>query len=298
MKPKIHSESPIIFMLLDGIKNNPGIESKKLAVLIGKSWSHVKKGLAFMNQNKIAGCCELGKLRRGWFVWAEAEQRNAGFMSLKAKSRLRASQRPPSARSQIEAMAAKDEDGASTLKICDMLDLCEKDANRQCVELVKRGRLFKGSRKGYRARWFATQEAAQAWEALPAGDYSEMRPKAGRPAQSEAAKEAAREAARAARQERARQRLEAAALRRMETPKAAPKKKTGAKYQAIKAKPANDAPVLLHSKPSDIKGAVDFSKAKVIVCPSPTHDARYQVAPGAVIQGEFSRQWQQLRGAA
>lgn len=294
MKPKIHSESPIISMLLDGIKNNPGIESKKLAVLIGKSWSHVKKGLAFMNQNKIAGCCELGKLRRGWFLWAEAEQRNAGFMSLKAKSRLRASQRPPSARAQIEAMAAKDEDGASTLKICDMLDVSEKNANRQCVSLVGLGRLFKSLRRGYRARWFASEEAAQDWAALPDGDFSEMRPKPGRPAQSEAALEAAR----AARQERARQRLEAAVLRRMQRPKAAPKKKTGAKYQAIKAKPAKDAPVTFHSKPSDIRGAVDYSKAKLIVCPAPTHDARYQVAPGAVIQGEFSRQWQQLRGAA
>lgn len=66
--------------------------------------------------------------------------------------------------------------------------------------------------------------------------------------------------------------------------------------KVIKAKPANPAPVEIHSKSSDIKGAADYSKAKVIVGCAATHDARYQVAPGAIVLGEFSRQWRELRG--
>jgi hypothetical protein len=74
------------------------------------------------------------------------------------------------------------------------------------------------------------------------------------------------------------------------------KKSAANKYAVIKAKPALPAPVSIKI-PKEVR-EVDYSRAKVIVCPSPTHDARYQVAPGAVIQGEFSRQWQQLRGRA
>lgn len=182
-----------------------------------------------------------------------------------------------------------DEDGASTLKVCEMLGASEKDAHRSVLELVRRGRLFKAARRGFRARWFATEAAAQHWESLPAGDNSEMRPRPGRTPQAEAA----REAARLAREERARQRMEA---QRAEKPKSAPKKVKN--VPAIRVKPGNDAPVTLHSKPGDIRGAVDYSKAKITICPAPKFNYRHEYAPGSEAWTGFAKEWKQLRGAA
>lgn len=70
------------------------------------------------------------------------------------------------------------------------------------------------------------------------------------------------------------------------------------KNQVIKAKPANDAPVKLKAKATDMRGVVDYSRAKVIVCPSPVSVYRHQYDPTSEAHRAYVRQIEQLRGAA
>jgi hypothetical protein len=138
-----------------------------------------------------------------------------------------------------------------------------------------------------RARWFDTAEKAAAWEALPPLEVTEWRPKPGRPAKPKAPKLVD---------------IGARIKSKTRQPSKAPPVLAGSKRKplnaVIRAKPANDAPVTLHGKPSDMRGEVDYSKAKITICPAPHAVARWQCAPGSEAYARLQQQWQDFRGAA
>ena len=68
------------------------------------------------------------------------------------------------------------------------------------------------------------------------------------------------------------------------------------KNQVIKAKPALPAPVTLKGKSTDMRGKVDYSKAKIIVCPSPVTVYRHEYDPTSAAHRAYVRKLEQLRG--
>lgn len=65
--------------------------------------------------------------------------------------------------------------------------------------------------------------------------------------------------------------------------------------KVIRAKPANAAPVTLRGKATDTRGAVDYSKARMIVCPSPVSVYRHQYDPTTEEHRAYVRQLEALR---
>lgn len=70
------------------------------------------------------------------------------------------------------------------------------------------------------------------------------------------------------------------------------------KNRVIKAKPANDAPVTIYGRATDMTGEADASGATLTIGKSATHTARWQSAPGSEAWTGFAAEWQRLRGAA
>lgn len=70
------------------------------------------------------------------------------------------------------------------------------------------------------------------------------------------------------------------------------------KNAVIKAKPALPAPVTLKGKATDMRGKVDYSKAKLIVCPSPVTVYRHEYDPTSKAHQAYVAQLEKLRGAA
>jgi hypothetical protein len=68
------------------------------------------------------------------------------------------------------------------------------------------------------------------------------------------------------------------------------------KNAVIKAKPANPAPVTLKGKSTDMRGKVDYSRAKIIVCPSPVTVYRHEYDPTSAKHRAYVAQLEKLRG--
>jgi hypothetical protein len=191
--------------------------------------------------------------------------------------------------------------GASMQQIMSACGVHLNNGGKHVLMMVQQGRLFRAVRQGCRLRWFDTAERAQAWAEMPPmvpSEWTEPGLKAWRDNdRPRSQKEKKRAAARQARLVAIGERLKNSARQ----PSRPPPKLAGSdqgKNQVIRAKPANDAPVVLHGKPSDLRGAVDYSKAKLIVCPSPVSVYRHQYDPSSEAHRAYVRQLEQLRGAA
>jgi hypothetical protein len=82
-------------------------------------------------------------------------------------------------------------------------------------------------------------------------------------------------------------------------PSKAPPKLKGSdqgKYSVIREKPSKPATVTLRGKPGDMHGTVDYSKAKITICPAPHAVSRWQCAPGSEAYLALDRQWREFRG--
>lgn len=331
----IERDSRAVLKLIELINAHPGLTMRQLMDRACYSISHTKNALSRISAFGEAAPVYTDGGIVGWFPmelarvrqaeWANSHERRAQqakerrkardavMTAAKAeKQRLRDKKRAAAQPTLRERMCllCKAQEGASAAQMLDSLrSINLSSLGKHTRELERQKRIFRADRNGARLRYFDTPERARAWEALPPMEPSEwhtagIKAWENNPHRPRSQKEAIREAARQAREERRMARLVAIGERLKSSarqPSKAPPKLTGSdqgKNAVIKARPANDAPVTLHSKPSDIKGDVDFSKAKVIVCPAPTHDARYQVDPRALVIGEFSKQWRELRGAA
>ena len=66
----------------------------------------------------------------------------------------------------------------------------------------------------------------------------------------------------------------------------------------MKAKPSRPATVTLKGKATDMRGVVDYSKAKITICPSPISIYRHEYDPSSEAHRAYVQQIAQLRGPA
>jgi len=325
----IERDSKAVIKLIELINAYPGLTMRQLMDLACYSISHTKNALSRISAFSEAAPVYIDGGLVGWFPvelakvkqaeWANSHERRAQLArenrkkrdalmtAAKAeKQRLRDEKRAaaqPTLRERICGLC-KAPEGASAGQMLDNLrSINLSSLGKHTRELERQKRIFRADRNGARLRYFDTAERAQEWESMPPLEPSEWQAAGfkaweNNPHRPRSQKEAIREAARQAREERRMARLVAIGERlksKAQQPRKAPPKQIP-KFEAIKPKPAEPAPVVLKGKPSDIRGAVDYSKAKVIVCLSPNYDARYQVDPRALVIGEFSKQWRELRG--
>lgn len=323
----IERDSRAVIKLIELINAHPGLTMRQLMDRACYSISHTKNALSRISAFGDAAPVYIDGGIVGWFPaelakvkqaeWANAHERraqqarenrkkrDARMTAAKAeKQRLQAEKRAaaqPTLRERICGLC-KAPEGASAGQMLDNLrSINLSSLGKHTRELERQKRIFRADRNGARLRYFDTAERAKEWEAMPPLEPSEWQTAGfkaweNNPHRPRSQKEAIREAARQAREERRLARLVAIGERlksKAQQPRKAPPK---IKVEAIKPKPAEPAPVTLHTKPSDIRGAVDYSKAKWIVCPSPQATARWQCAPGSEAYAKLQRQWQEFRG--
>ena len=284
--------------LRDIIAANPGSTCQEIADLACYSLSHTKNVISVLSSNKVALPVPRG-MNRHWYI-AEAAYPLLDQWDRIRRKRNPGAIKPPTKRDKIHAMSMEP-GGASMQQIMAACGVQLNNGGKHVLMMVQQGRLFRSVRQGCRLRWFDTAERAQEWAEMPPmepSEWTEPGLKAwrenNRPRSQKAAK---REAAKQARLTAIGERLKNNARQ----PSKAPPKLAGSdqgKYAVIKAKPANDAPVTLKAKATDMRGAVDYSKAKVIVCPSPVSIYRHQYDPKSEAHREYVRQLEQLRAAA
>jgi hypothetical protein len=302
---RIGTTSPSAVKVLAAIRRTPGIQSQQMAEQTGCMLSHVKNVLTVIRNAGLAVMIPgNGKTR----LWYAQEIAAPHLEAWEARRRNRNTPKPkePTKRDKI-AELSRQPDGVRMAVITGTLGIAQNLAGRHVGKMMSQGRLHRSDRAGARLRWFDTAERAAAWSAMPPMEPSEWsRPGfeawQNNPDRPRDKRDALRKAAREAREQRQRDRLVAIGERIKNSarqPSKATPKLLGSdqgKYAVIRSKPAMKPPVVLHGKPGDIRGAVDYSKAKITIDNTPKFDHRYQVAPGAVVVGEFSRQWQELRG--
>lgn len=324
----IERDSKAVLKLIELINAHPGMTMRKLMDKARYSISHTKNALSRISAFGEAAPVYIEGGIVGWFPmqmakekqaeWANAHERRAERAREKRKAReaTLTAAKAEKARQRAEKRAAamptirdrlhqltKAQEGASAAQMLDCVRITLSSLGKHTRAMEGQKRIFRADRAGSRLRYFDSAERAQEWEALPPLVPSEwhtagVKAWENNPHRPRSKKEQIRQAAREAREERRQQRLVAIGERlksAAQQPRKAPPKQSP-KFEAIKPKPAEPAPVVLKGKPSDIRGAVDYSKAKVIVCLSPNYDARYQVDPRALVIGEFSKQWRELRG--
>lgn len=280
------------------IDANPGITSAQLVVESCYSLCHIKNILAVLSKAKIAFPVPRGVER----VWYSAD---LAYPLLEQWDRMRrkrgqSTARPATKRDRIHAMSQQP-GGVSMAQIMESCSIGLNNGGRHTLMMVHQGRLFRALRQGARLRWFDTAQRASEWSAMPPmepSEWTEPGLKAwrenDRPRSQKAAK---RVAAKQARLTAIGERIKNSARQ----PSKAPPKLAGSdqgKNTVIKAKPADDAPVTLKVKATDMRGAVDYSKAKIIVCPSPVSVYRHQYDPTSDAHRAYVRKLEQLRGAA
>ena len=289
---RIQITSPAAVKVFQTVVENPGIQSTKMAELTGYKLSHVKNVLSIIRAAGLAVPIPGNGVCRHWYSQEVAGPKVEQWEATRRK-RSEPKQRPPTKREKIEEFSRHD-DGVRMSVMVAMLGIPQNIVSRHVVEMIRQKRIFRANRPGARMRWFDTAERAAAWEAMPAvfpSEWSEPRRKAWadnpRPPKPPKAKLVA-----------IGQKIKSATRQPSKAPPLLAGSRARDPNAVIAAKPGKAATVTLHGKPSDMRGQVDYSKAKITIDATPKYDARYQVAPGAVVVGEFSRQWQQLRGAA
>jgi hypothetical protein len=325
----IERDSKAVLKLIELINANPGLTMRQLMDRACYSISHTKNALSRISAFSEAAPVYIEGGIVGWFPmdlakvkqaeWANAherraerarEKRKAREATLTAaraeKARQRAEKRaaaPPTIRDRLHQLT-KAPEGASAAQMMECVRIELSSLGKHTRAMEGQGRIFRADRAGARLRYFDTAEKAQAWADMPPMEPSEwhtagVKAWADHPERPRNKRKAMQLERKALREKLFAQRL-ADKLARQRITKKVNKAKTEKRelYAVIKVRAAEPAPVVLKGKPSDIRGAVDYSKAKITRDDTPKFDARYQLPPGAVVVGEFSRQWQQLRGQA
>ena len=314
-KTPIHAASRSVEAVLEIIAKSPGLKVREIMTSAGYAMSHTKNVLSWLSAHDKAFPVPFG-IDRHWYL---AEQAKPLLKAWEAGRDRRAEARghgpkkgrPPCGRDKIADLSRQD-GGVSSAQMRAALGADLRSIIRHTKAMSTQGRLFRGERDGYRLRWFDTAERAQEWAALPAlvpsewhvpakNGWADSARKRSDAKANQLARQAARKAAFAASQADRRAAEEAAKAKKMakaeEKARAKAKKLTPKPaFQIVKELPGVAPAVIL--KPAKAPQGVDYSRAKVTVCKAPDHDPRYQFSPRAVVVGEFSRQWQQLRGAA
>lgn len=289
---RIHIGCPSAVKVLEAIRATPGIQSPQMAEQTGCALSHVKNVLTVIRAAGLAVMIPVNAKTRHWYTQDVA---GPHLEAWEARRRNRSTPKPkaPTKRDKIAELSRHPE-GVRMSAIVAALGISGNLAGRHVGKMMLQGRLYRAERAGARLRWFDAAERAEAWSAMPAMEPSEW---AAPRRNAWAVIERKPKPIRAPKLVAIGGRIKNSTRQ----PSKAPPKLAGSdqgKNQVIKAKPGVDATVTLKSKPSDLRGAVDYSKAKITIDSTPKYDARYQVAPGSVVVGEFSRQWRELRGAA
>jgi hypothetical protein len=276
---RIRIHGPAVIKLLALIESQPGITSQQMADAAGYALSHTKNVLAIITGNQKALPVPAG-VRRCWYLYDEAMRRIAERDAPKIPG-------PPTHKQRILEMAKRD-GGVSSADIMREIKPSLKVISRNCPVMVKAGILHKSYRIGARARWFDSAERAAAWASMPPlepNEYAtrERKPKPPKPPKPQKPLVAIGE------------RIKSKAPQ----PSKAPPKLKGSdpgRYAVIKAKPALPAPVSI--KIAKEVREVDYSKAKITICPSPKFNYRHEYVPGSEAWTGFAKEWQQLRGRA
>jgi hypothetical protein len=326
----IERDSKAVIRLIELINAHPGLTMRQLMDKACYSISHTKNALSRISAFGEAAPVYIEGGSVGWFPmalarvkqaeWANAHERRAERAREKRKAReatLTAAKAekarqlaekraaaPPTIRDRLHQLT-KAPEGASAAQMMECVRIELSSLGKHTRAMEGQGRIFRADRAGARLRYFDTAERAREWEALPPLVPSEwhtagVKAWENNPHRPRSKKEQIRQAAREAREERRQQRLVAIGERlksKAQQPRKAPPKPSP-KFEAIKPKPAEPAPVVLHGKPSDIRGAVDYSRAKITVCPSPKFNYRHEYAPGSEAWTGFAKEWRELRGQA
>jgi hypothetical protein len=282
-------ESPAAIKVLEVITANPGIQSPQMAELTGCKLSHVKNVLTVIsNAGKAVPIPGTGKTRH----WYAQEAAGPYLEAWDAKRRKRGQPKPkaPTKRDKIAELAGHPE-GVRASAIIAILGIDSSAVGRHVAQMTKQGRIFRSERPGARIRWFDTAEKAAQWAAMPP-----MVPNEWAGPSRKAWENRPRKPPKAPKLVAIGERLK----NKTRQPSKAPPLLKGSdrRNQAIKAKPANDAPVTLHGKATDMRGTVDYSRAKITICPAPVSIYRHQYEPTSEAHRAYVRQIAELRGAA
>jgi hypothetical protein len=331
MKRKpIERDSKAVLKLIEFINAHPGLTMRQLMNKACYSISHTKNALSRISAFGEAAPVYIEGGIVGWFPmdlakvkqaeWANAHERRAErarekrrereatLTAAKAeKARQRAEKRAaamPTIRDRLHQLT-KAPEGASAAQMLDCVRITLSSLGKHTRAMEGQGRIFRADRAGARLRYFDSADRAKEWEALPPMVPSEwqtagVKAWADNPHRPRSKKEQIRQAAREAREERRQQRLVAIGERlksKAQQPRKAPPKPSP-KFEAIKPKPAEPAPVVLHSKPSDIRGAVDYSKAKITVWPTPPSTYRHEYNPKSAEHMAYVRRVEEINRQA
>ncbi len=284
---RIAIDSPAAVKVLEAIAAHPGIQSTQMATLTGCKLSHVKNVLSVIrNAGKAQPIPGSGRARH----WYTQDAADPYLEAWEAKRRKR-TDKPPTKRDRI-AELSQHPDGVRMSAIMDLLSIGQNIANRHVSRMVGQGRLHRADRAGARLRWFDTAQRAAEWAAMPAMEPSEW---------SEPRRKAWAEVERKPKPIKAPKLVAIGERLKNSTrqpSKAPPLLKGSDRNAVIRQKPGIDAGVTLHGKPSDMRGEVDYSRAKITICPAPQATARWQCAPGSEAYARLQQQWQDFRGAA
>lgn len=303
---RIALDSPAAIKVLEAIAANPGIQSPQMAELTGCKLSHVKNVLTVIsNAGKAMPIPGNGKTRH-WYTQEAA----APILEARETAKRKSGPKLPTKRDRI-AELSKHPDGVRMSIITGLLGIGQSPAGWHVGQMMKQGRLHRADRSGARLRWFDTAEKAAAWEAMPPVEPSEWvepgvkawaNPNKFRQAIKSAhdlrmtAKKLDAERRAQAKLTAIGERIKSAARQPSKAPPLL--KGSDTRNQVIRQKPGNDASVTLHGKATDMRGTVDYSRAKITICPAPVSIYRHQYDPGSEAHRAYVRQIEQLRGAA
>lgn len=295
MKRKpIDANSAGVPVVLGIIKAAPGIEVRQIACKAELSLSHVKNVLGVISGIGAAFPVPDGH-RRGWYE-AELAKPLLEQWGRTRRKRDKAGPKPQTKRDKIHTLSQAPE-GVSMAQIMEAFGIGMNVGGKHCTAMVRQGRIFRAERAGCRLRWFDSAARAQAWSQMPPMTPSEWSGPCARSWETSRAAQNAARAEKLKRQAEARMKAQQAAADKARMAIQAKAKRVNVeKFKISKAAKGLPAPVSL--KRQELSAAVDYSRAKVIVCPSPGYDARYQLPPGAIVEGDFTQQWRQLRSAA
>lgn len=262
-----------------------------LQITVATTWQHVKAllghGLVMRLRPRGRGAARYFAHQadaQGWLAAltgadsaVSARAAEAALRAAMAPDAASAGRRPGALRcEQILRCAGASADGATLQDLAAHTGLTEAGVSRHLTTMHRAGQVARARVPGDKAvRFFATQAAADAWHAAALAQHVEA--------------VAQRRKAEAAERERL-------AIQARRPRRAALAGRPGAELLRHAGTATDPTPLPGTRQPA---GPVDYSRARKTVCPSITHDARYQVAPGAeVAGGGFMAEWRAKRAAA
>lgn len=289
----IKSTSKSIAAIVPLINANPGISGDDLQKLSGYSRTHLANVLSALSKAGHASAVPTNGLQWAWFpadiaagMLAERAAAKAEKQAATSAYKLRVTDR-----SKIISMSAE-EGGASSARLMAEYGIRLSSIGKHFKALEARVMIFRASRPGCRLRWFDTAQRAADWAALPMAEESDWSaPRAKAWAHTPRKEKPPKVAVLRVKEQNAvalvaiGERIKSNAR---QPSKAPPALKGSQRNRVVPTKPSEPAPVNLKSKATDMRGKVDYSRAKVTLCPSTGYDARYQLAPDTRVLGGFS----------